>query len=161
MRLKRTTLNIEYIAAKVLPCFSSRNVKFYKFIIQKFLQILGRVSKLLVTVVTAMIDIHNHLLFMLLAVSNKVVLQQHPGTFLTLANPLHFWRHQLVLCGEVLRVEKLVNLHLPPLSILHSPTTSSSSLHQSSKLVVWTEEDDDINLCKINAKQHLVTRQVK
>ena len=96
------------------------------------------------------------ILLHLLAVSNKVILQQHSGAFLTQTDPLHVWRHQLVLGGEVLGVEKLVDLHSPPLSILHPSTSPSSTLHKSSNLVVWTEEDDNVYLGKINAEQHFV-----
>ena len=90
-----------------------------------------------------------------LAVPSKVVSQQVSGALLTHTDPPHIWRHQLVLPGEILRVEKLVNLNPPPLAIFHPATSSSPTLDQGRQLVVGPQEYHNVNPGQIDPQQHL------
>ena len=99
--------------------------------------------QLLITVVTAMTFVNGFiflLAFIFLTVANKVLLHQLPGTLLTQANPLHVWWHLFVQGCKILRIEKLVHLNFPPLSIFHPATTSSTALYQGCQLVVRAQE---------------------
>ena len=115
---------------------------------------------LTIAAVAAVVLVHQlHLL--LLTVPDKVVLQQESGALLALANPLHLRWHQFVPRGEILRVEKLVNLYSPPLPVGQFSSPSPPSLYQRSRLVVWTQEYDHVNSIKVDTKEHLVTSQIE
>ena len=81
-----------------------------------------------------------------ITISSKVVSQDVPGALLTEAHPLHIRRHQLVLGGEILGVEELVDLNHPSHTILHPSPSSAPTLDQCSELVVWPQEDHKVNL---------------
>ena len=91
----------------------------------------------------------HQLFLLLLAVPSKVFLQQEPTATITVANHFHVVRHQLIPGGKILRIEELVDLHLLPFPVSQSPASSSSALHQSSWLVVRTQENHHINIRKV------------
>ena len=71
------------------------------------------------------------LLLLRFTISNKKILQQWSSALITEADPPHVRRHVLVQDSEVLRVEELVHLYLPPHPILLLTTSSASSLDHS------------------------------
>lgn len=83
--------------------------------------------------VTVMAAVVSNLFLLLLwfTISYKEILQQWPGALITEADPLHVRGHVLVQDCEVLRVEELVHLYLPPHPILLLTTPSSSTLNHS------------------------------
>jgi hypothetical protein len=101
------------------------------------------------------------LISFLFTLPNKVLLQQFSGALLALANPFHVWGHHLVLGGKILAIEELVNLNSSSFPIFHPSTSSPTSLNQSSWLVVWAQENDNINVSQVDTKKHLVAGQVK
>ena len=96
-----------------------------------------------------------------LTVANKELFKQGPRTLHTEADPLHVRRHVFVQLREVLRVEQLVHLDPPPLSIFLFTATPPPSLNESGRVIVGPQENDNINVADIDTEQHFLTAQIE